>query len=135
MSVYPQEGEGSLCDHYLGLFKLVHLGTHPCPPSLFSPNRDISSPGHVQTCSPRPHHRGTSPGTGWKTGSRPSTERYSCYHPQMKLREGNILRGVCLSTGGSRPEQGGAVLTGGCHPSQGVQSLLEAAILRRGCSP
>ena len=62
-------GEGSPCDHYLDLFKLVHL--------------DLSShhPGHVRTWSLIPHHTGTSlpnPRNQWKADAWPSTEMPSC---------------------------------------------------------
>ena len=60
VSVCPQVG-GVPCDHYLELFKLVHLGPPqplPCsPPSLF-----ITPPqarGHVETCTLGAPHIGT----------------------------------------------------------------------------
>ena len=44
------------------------------------------------------------------------------YHPQTKLPEGNIFRGVCLSTGGGRSVLWGGV--GGYRPQHGVPSLV-----------
>ena len=53
-------------DHYMHLFKLVHLGTQSCS---------------RQTSLLRPRHRGYSPlhRTRWIVGSWPSTARSSCY--------------------------------------------------------
>ena len=60
VSVCPQVG-GVRCDHYLELFKLVHLG--PLPAVALPPHITIHNPpkarGHVETCTLGAPHIGT----------------------------------------------------------------------------
>ena len=58
----------------------------------------------------------TPPGTATAADGTHPIGMHSCYHPQTKLREGNVFTGVCDSVHGHPPPRT-ATAAGGAHPT------------------